>query len=98
MRLAWIVSGAGGFVTSVGGGSRALSYAARRATVRAFVIAFTVLFAAAVCAQEGAGDATLGASNSKLEVSKSILDFAQPGQRSPLGSASEKKSFTIKDN
>jgi len=66
--------------------------------MRALVIVFTVLFAAGLYAQESAGDATRSAPDSRLEVSKSILDFAQPGQEFLLGSASEKKSFTIKDN
>ena len=76
----------------------ALSCAARRAALHAFVIVFAVLFAAGVYAQESAGDATRSAPNSRLEVSKSIVDFAQPGQEFLLGSAAEKKSFTIKDN
>lgn len=63
-----------------------------------FVIAFTILFAAGVRAQESSVDAKRGAPVSKLELSKSIVDFAQPGQEFLAGSATGKKSFAIKDN
>ena len=87
-------------MTSVGGGLRfvLVCTARRAAAAMLFVIAFTILFAAGVRAQESSVDAKRGAPVSKLELSKSIVDFAQPGQDFLAGSATGKKSFTIKDN
>ena len=69
-------------MTSVGGGVRfAFVCTARRAAAAvSFAIAFTILFAAGVHAQESSVDARRGAPVSKLELSKSIVDFAPSGQ------------------
>ncbi len=87
-------------MTSVGGGLRFASVCAapRRAAAAWLVIACTILIAAGARAQESGADAGRGAAVSKLELSKSVLHFAQPGRQFLPGAAAEKKSFIIKDN